>query len=152
MYSWQFPHFNSLSWNLRQDYSRAGYRMMSVTKPAMCKRVALRHTVGLVGLCCLPPVFDMTTWNFLYLSVPLNTYFSFLAWQFYRAGNSNSARQLFRFSLIHIPILVLAMLFTKKEITTDNDILKAVPSKDFVIPQSKKLILNTTELKGKDWI
>ena len=27
LYSWQFPHFNSLSWNLRPDYSRAGARI-----------------------------------------------------------------------------------------------------------------------------
>lgn len=33
LYAWQFPHFNALSWNLRPDYSRAGYRMMSVTNP-----------------------------------------------------------------------------------------------------------------------
>lgn len=33
LYSWQFPHFNALSWNLRPDYSRAGYRMMAVTNP-----------------------------------------------------------------------------------------------------------------------
>lgn len=33
LYAWQFPHFNALSWNLRSDYSRAGYRMMAVTNP-----------------------------------------------------------------------------------------------------------------------
>ena len=26
LFAWQFPHFNSLSWNLRPDYSKAGYR------------------------------------------------------------------------------------------------------------------------------
>lgn len=25
LYSWQFPHFNGLSWNLRSDYSRVGF-------------------------------------------------------------------------------------------------------------------------------
>ena len=25
LYSWQFPHFNALSWNLRADYSRGKY-------------------------------------------------------------------------------------------------------------------------------
>ena len=44
MYAWQFPHFNALSWNLRQDYSRAGYRMTSVVDPALCKRV--RHVTA----------------------------------------------------------------------------------------------------------
>jgi hypothetical protein len=24
LYSWQFPHFHALSWNLRGEYSRAG--------------------------------------------------------------------------------------------------------------------------------
>merc|ERR1712136_315560 len=28
LFAWQFPHFNALSWNLRSDYSRAGYQMM----------------------------------------------------------------------------------------------------------------------------
>lgn len=35
LYAWQFPHFNALSWNLRPDYSRAGYRMMAVTDPGV---------------------------------------------------------------------------------------------------------------------
>lgn len=33
LYAWQFVHFNSLSWNLKNDYKRGGYRMMSVTHP-----------------------------------------------------------------------------------------------------------------------
>ncbi|KAJ3031761.1 UNVERIFIED_CONTAM: Protoheme IX farnesyltransferase, mitochondrial [Siphonaria sp. JEL0065] len=28
LFAWQFPHFNALSWNLRPDYSKAGYHMM----------------------------------------------------------------------------------------------------------------------------
>lgn len=39
LYAWQFPHFNALSWNLRPDYSRAGYRMMSVTNPGLNYRI-----------------------------------------------------------------------------------------------------------------
>lgn len=42
LFAWQFPHFNSLSWNLRQDYSRAGYRVMCVTDPVLCTRTTLR--------------------------------------------------------------------------------------------------------------
>ena len=53
LFSWQFPHFNSLSWNLRPDYSRAGYRMMSVTHPDLCKRVALRYSIACMGICSI---------------------------------------------------------------------------------------------------
>lgn len=78
LYSWQFPHFNALSWNLRPDYSRAGYRMMAVTNPALCRRVALRHTVAILGLSALAPVTDTTNWWFLLESTPVNLYFIYL--------------------------------------------------------------------------
>lgn len=114
LYAWQFPHFNALSWNLRPDYSRGGYRMMSVINPDLCKRVALRYCVGMIGLCAVAPLIDLTTWTFFYNSLPLNIYFSYLGWRFYRDGDSNSSRKLFRFSLIHIPALLILMLISKK--------------------------------------
>jgi len=55
LFFWQFPHFNSLSWNLRSDYSKAGYRMMSVTHPDMCRRVALRHSLYLLPISVVAP-------------------------------------------------------------------------------------------------
>ncbi|XP_030257185.1 protoheme IX farnesyltransferase, mitochondrial [Sparus aurata] len=114
LYCWQFPHFNALSWNLREDYSRGGYRMMSVTHPGMCRRVALRHSVGLIGLSSLAPVLDVTTWTFPVISLPINLYLSFLAFRFYRKGDRSSARQLFFCSLWHLPMLLLLALLCKK--------------------------------------
>ena len=48
LYAWQFPHFNALSWNLREQYAKAGYRMMAVTNPPLCQRVALRYSILLL--------------------------------------------------------------------------------------------------------
>ncbi|XP_046362920.2 protoheme IX farnesyltransferase, mitochondrial-like [Haliotis rufescens] len=114
MYAWQFPHFNALSWNLRPDYSRAGYRMMSVTNPALCKRVAFRYCVVTTGLSLMAPIVDLTTWTFVAGSLPLNLYFCYLGYCFHRDGDSKSSRKLFRFSLIHIPALLVMMLVSKK--------------------------------------
>ncbi|XP_047015206.1 protoheme IX farnesyltransferase, mitochondrial isoform X2 [Ictalurus punctatus] len=114
LYSWQFPHFNALSWNLREDYSRGGYRMMSVTHPALCKRVALRHSVALIGLSTLGPVLDVTTWTFPLISLPINLYISYLAFRFYQRGERQSARKLFFCSLWHLPMLLLLALTCKK--------------------------------------
>nr|XP_046233240.1 protoheme IX farnesyltransferase, mitochondrial [Scatophagus argus] len=114
LYSWQFPHFNALSWNLREDYSRGGYRMMSVTHPGMCKRVALRHSVGLIGLSALAPVLDVTTWSFPLVSLPINLYISYLAFRFYHKGDRSGARKLFFCSLWHLPMLLLLALTCKK--------------------------------------
>ncbi|KTG46163.1 hypothetical protein cypCar_00014620, partial [Cyprinus carpio] len=114
LFSWQFPHFNALSWNLREDYSRGGYRMMSVTHPSLCKRVALRHSVGLIGLSALGPVLDVTTWTFPLVSLPINLYISYLAFRFYHNGDRQNARKLFFCSLWHLPMLLLLALTCKK--------------------------------------
>ncbi|XP_055680444.1 protoheme IX farnesyltransferase, mitochondrial isoform X2 [Lutzomyia longipalpis] len=114
LYAWQFPHFNALSWNLRPDYSRAGYRMMAVTDPQLCRRVALRYTVGIAGISLLAPALDVTNTWFALTSLPLNGYFTYLAWQFYRKSDSNSSRKLFRFSLLHLPLLMVLFLLSKK--------------------------------------
>ncbi|XP_037024831.1 protoheme IX farnesyltransferase, mitochondrial [Bradysia coprophila] len=114
LYAWQFPHFNALSWNLRPDYSRAGYRMMAVTNPALCRRTALRYTVALGVLSCAAPIFDVTNLWFAFETLPLNAYFAYLAWRFYKNSDSGTSRKLFRFSLLHLPALMILFLLNKK--------------------------------------
>lgn len=135
LYSWQFPHFNALSWNLRPDYSRAGYRMMAVTDPALCRKVALRHTVAILGYSFLAPITETTNWWFVVGSTPLNLYFIYLgkyaelkqenallgnlflfaAYQFYKDSSSASSRKLFRYSLLHLPLIMVMFLLSKKK-------------------------------------
>ncbi len=114
LYAWQFPHFNALSWNLRPDYSRAGYRMMAVTNPGLCRRTALRYTIALGALSLAAPYFDVTNVWFALETLPLNAYFGYLAWRFYKNSDSGTSRKLFRFSLLHLPALMILFLLNKK--------------------------------------
>ncbi|XP_033150580.1 protoheme IX farnesyltransferase, mitochondrial [Drosophila busckii] len=114
LYAWQFPHFNALSWNLRPDYSRAGYRMMAVINPDLCRRTALRYALAICGLSLLAPVVNVTNYWFALETLPLNAYFCYLAFKFYHRSDSRSSRKLFRFSLIHLPALMLLFLANKK--------------------------------------
>lgn len=143
LYAWQFPHFNALSWNLRSDYSRAGYRMMAVTDPGtlcglfnisahsqfdrfsidLCRRTTLRHTAALIGLSSTAPAIGLTTWTFALDSLPVNLYFLYLAWRFYRHSDSSSSRKLFRMSLAHLPIIMILMLVHKKNKDTEDWLL-----------------------------
>jgi len=113
LYSWQFPHFNALSWSYRPDYSRAGYRMMAVTDPDLCRRVTLRHSAAQLFLSLMMPLCGVTNWWFLLEITPVNLYLTYLAWRFYRETNNNSSRKLFRFSLLHLPILMFLALINK---------------------------------------
>lgn len=121
LYSWQFPHFNALSWGLREDYSRGGYCMMSVTHPGLCRRVALRHCLALIGLSTVAPVLDVTTWTFPIVSLPINLYISYLGFRFYRDADRSSSRKLFFCSLWHLPMLLLVMFTCKKSVLEKED-------------------------------
>ncbi|XP_055973871.1 protoheme IX farnesyltransferase, mitochondrial isoform X2 [Sorex fumeus] len=114
LYSWQFPHFNALSWGLREDYSRGGYRMMSVTHPGLCRRVALRHCLALTGLSAAAPALGVTTWAFPVISLPINLYIAYLGLRFYVDADRKSSRKLFFCSLWHLPLLLLLMLTCKR--------------------------------------
>ncbi|CAD5120395.1 DgyrCDS8966 [Dimorphilus gyrociliatus] len=120
LFSWQFPHFNALSWNLKQEYSRAGYRMMSVVDPDMCRRVALRHSVLITIYCLMASPLELTNWSFAVDSFILNMCLVYLSAKFYKDADSKSARKLFRFSLIHIPALFVLMLISKKWKRTED--------------------------------
>ena len=104
----------SLSWNLRPEYSRAGYRMISILNPRICTSSALSHSVALLVMCSyLAPILQLTTWNFAIDSLPFNLYFIYLALQFKRNADAQSSRKLFRYSLIYLPMVILLMLITK---------------------------------------
>ncbi|XP_034098783.1 protoheme IX farnesyltransferase, mitochondrial [Drosophila albomicans] len=142
LYAWQFPHFNALSWNLRPDYSRAGYRMMAVTNPGLCRRTALRYSVAIGALSILAPVADVTNYWFALETLPLNAYFCYLAYKFHQKSDSGSSRKLFRFSLIHLPALMLLFLANKKhwyfkdDTETNDETVKSDKSLISALPKS----------------
>lgn len=114
LYAWQFPHFNSLAWNLRADYSKAGYRMMSVTDPKLNARVSLRYALALIPLVTLAPYLDMTTWWFAVDGNIVNAVMLAGAANFWRKRDDKSARQLFFGSLIYLPVVLALMMLHKK--------------------------------------
>lgn len=146
LYAWQFPHFNALSWNLRPDYSRAGYRMMAVTNPGLCRRTALRYTAVIGGLSLAAPIFDVTNIWFAVETLPLNAYFGYLAWNFYKQSDSGTSRKLFRFSLVHLPVLMLLFLVNKKrwifkenKDATTAAIVNSVETSTGIIPETSEI-------------
>lgn len=111
LFAWQFPHFNALSWNLRGDYSRAGYRMMAVTDPALCKRVSLRYALAMFPISGLACAMQLVTPWFAFDSTVVNMVFAYRAWQFYQDGNDDkTARKLFMDSLWHLPALLVLFI------------------------------------------
>jgi protoheme IX farnesyltransferase len=51
LFLWQFPHFYSIAWMYKEDYARAGIRMLPVVEPD-CRSTA--HQIVLFGLALIP--------------------------------------------------------------------------------------------------
>ncbi|OAF64729.1 hypothetical protein A3Q56_07560, partial [Intoshia linei] len=116
LFSWQLPHFNALSWSNKMDYSKAGYKMMASVDPLLCRRVALRHTIITSLFTILAPMINLTNVFFPLIMSPVNLYFVLCGYQFYKNGDSKSAKKLFRASLIHLPLCLVALILTKQKI------------------------------------
>lgn len=115
LYAWQFPHFNALSWSIRDEYKNAGYRMMVWVNPRMNGRVALRYALLLLPLCAGLSWWQITDQGFLLTSGIVNLWIVREAWRFWRReGQKGSARGLFWASVWHLPVIMVLAMAHKK--------------------------------------
>lgn len=115
LFSWQFPHFNSLSYFVRGSYAQAGCHMLSVLNPQKNALVSLRHALILVPTCSvLIPLSGLTTWWFALSSLVPNIILLQASWRFWNNGGEKQARTLFRHSLWYLP-LILGMMMVHKQ-------------------------------------
>jgi len=115
LFSWQFPHFNSLSHLVRESYAQAGYRMLSVLSPSHNALVSLRYAMLQVPICSmLFPLSGLTTWTFALTSLIPNAIFVRAAWTFWKTGGEKEARVTFQHSLWVLPVLMGLMMVHKQ--------------------------------------
>ncbi|KAJ2553662.1 Protoheme IX farnesyltransferase, mitochondrial [Coemansia sp. RSA 1933] len=113
MFAWQFPHFNSLAYTLRADYSKAGYRMMSVTHPRLNARVALRYALLMFPLSAALVATGTTDAWFMADSSLVNGLMAYCAYAFWRNPDARRSRRLFFSSLVHLPVLMILIMVHK---------------------------------------
>jgi len=115
LFSWQFPHFNALSWNLRADYEKANYKVMCVTDEALCRKTTLRHAIVLLILSGIVPIFDLSSPTFFAASIPLNSLMIYFSYKFYSGPSSDNAKKLFKYTLLYLPALMAMMIFFRSD-------------------------------------
>ena len=115
LFAWQFPHFNALSWTIREEYKNAGYRMLAWTNPKMNGRVALRYSLLFFPICIGLTWYGVTDRGFLVTSSIVNTWIVREAWSFWwREGQKGSARGLFWAGVWHLPVIMVLAMAHKK--------------------------------------
>ena len=115
LFAWQFPHFNSLSWSIREEYKAAGYRMLAWVNPAQNGRVALRYSFLMFPVCIGLSLCGVTDWSFVVTSSAVNGWMAWKAVEFWREqGHKGTARGLFWASVWHLPVVLVLAMAQKK--------------------------------------
>lgn len=117
LFAWQFPHFNSLSHTIREEYRNAGYKMMAWTNPARNGRVALRYSILMFPICAGLWWAGIVNDGFLVGGTMVNAWLAKEAYRFWKLeGTKGTARGLFWASVWHLPLLMVGTLVFKKGI------------------------------------
>jgi protoheme IX farnesyltransferase len=112
---WQLPHFLAIAWMYREEYEKAGFKMLPGIDPQGQRtgRQAVSHTLGLLPVSLCPFLFHVTGPIYLVGALVLGLAFLWFAVQFARHMTIPRARQLFFVSILYLPLLLGVMVLDK---------------------------------------
>ncbi len=112
---WQLPHFLAIAWMYRDEYAKAGFKMLPVIDPdgQRTARYAVSHTLGLLPISLCPFLFQLAGPVYLAGALILGVAFLWVAIQFARHLTIPRARQLFFVSILYLPLLLTVMVLDK---------------------------------------
>jgi len=115
LFFWQFPHFHAIAWMYREDYARAGIRMLSVGDPDGSRtfRQILIAAAMLVVISLLPAVLRMTGVLYFFGALVVST--ALVQVCFWAASDKSNTRAkwLMHATVLHMPILLGLMAYDK---------------------------------------
>jgi protoheme IX farnesyltransferase len=115
VFLWQMPHFFAIAWMCREDYSRAGFRMISSDDPSGERSASqsVFFCILLLVLAGLPAFVGITTYVYQPIELMLGGLFVAVAMRFLRLRTQSAARLLFIASIAYLPLLLAALVLTK---------------------------------------
>jgi heme o synthase len=123
LFFWQFPHFHSIAWLYREDYERAGIRMLPVVHPdgRSTARSVMLNTTALLLATAAPGVLGMAGKMYLAGAMLLGAAFFWTAWRLARiqvpataTQSKKYARQVLQASVFYLPLLFALMMLNAK--------------------------------------
>lgn len=115
LFLWQFPHFYSIAWLYREDYARAGIRMLPVVEPdgESTARQILLYSLALIPISLAPKFLAMTGKVYLIGALLAGAVFLYAAVRVMFDRTRLQARRVLLASVIYLPVLYGLMLFDK---------------------------------------
>jgi protoheme IX farnesyltransferase len=112
---WQFPHFWAIAWVAHKDYSSAGFKLLPSDK-GPTKFTALQsviYSLLLIPVGIIPYYTGMIGITGLLIVLIANLFLVIQCVRLYTDMSVQAARRVMFSSYIHLPVVLLAMLFDK---------------------------------------
>ena len=125
LFIWQFPHFMAIAWLYRDDYARAGIKMLPVVEPDGKSTVleALLYAILLVPVSLAPVYLHAAGYIYGGVALALGAFYLAYTIRFARitrvqpgAQSRRYAHDLLRVSVIYLPLLLAALMLNAQGI------------------------------------
>lgn len=115
LFLWQFPHFYAIAWMYREDYERAGIRMLPVVEPDgnSTARYMLLYSLALLPISLVPKWLSMTGNIYFTGALTLGLLFLYASWRVLLDRTRQQARRVLLASVIYLPLLYGLMVFDR---------------------------------------
>lgn len=115
LFFWQLPHFLAISWMYRDEYAKAGFVMLSVEDKTgeRTSQQAVSYTLVLLPFSLMPFFVKMSGLFYLIGASVLGGMFLMAASAFASKLTVPSARRLFFFSIIYLPLVLAFMVLDR---------------------------------------
>jgi protoheme IX farnesyltransferase len=111
LFLWQFPHFFAIAWLHRDDYYRAGLRMLPAGKPYphVTGLLAVVYALCLIPVSLFPYQFGLAGTAYSVVAVILGIAYLIASCLFAWNETRTSARRVLWTSLIYLPVLLMTL-------------------------------------------
>ena len=115
LYLWQHPHFFAIAWMCKNDYEKAGFKMLPVIEPdgKRTVRQILWHLSLLFPISLLPVLIGMNGYIYLYGSLIITLYYFLSAFPMLKNKSHKNASQILKASVLYLPALLIIIIIDK---------------------------------------
>jgi protoheme IX farnesyltransferase len=115
LFLWQFPHFYSIAWMYKEDYARAGIRMLPVVEPD-CRSTARQivlYGIILIPVSLVPGILGMSGRIYLVGALLLGLWFLYSGVRVALERSLVRARGVLITSVLYLPLIYGLMLLDR---------------------------------------
>ena len=115
LFLWQFPHFYSIAWMYREDYARAGIRMLPVCEPdrRSTARQIVCYGLALIPVSLVPSLLGMSGHIYLAGALVLGLWYLYFGVRVALERTMRRARSVLVASVLYLPLIYGLMLIDR---------------------------------------